>query len=68
MKVIDTLEKWNILAYAMKEKGYRLWQMQYSWDSPEGFHAWFSHPIKQNVEVVTKNIEVEKAIVKYNAT
>lgn len=66
MKKIETMEKWNILAAALHEKGYRLWQMQYSWDDKEGFHGWFLHAEKLDVEVITHNGDVERAIVAFN--
>lgn len=53
MKKIELIEQWNILAAALKEKGWRLWQMQYRWNEPEGFHAWFMKEGKSDVEVVT---------------
>ena len=39
-------------------KRYTLWQWQYSYDSPEGFHAWFSKDGK-NIEVVTQNQKIQ---------
>jgi hypothetical protein len=66
MKHIDTMEKWWILARALHEKNYRIWQFQYSWDHPEGFHSWFMHDTKSDVEVVTRNEDVQVAIVAYN--
>lgn len=66
VKHIDSIEKWNILSKAMQEKGYALWQMQYSWDTKQGFHAWFIHSKRSDVEVTTYNKDVEKLIVKYN--
>lgn len=67
MKLIETLENWNILATAMKEKGWRLWQTQFIFDNEEGFHAWFRKDNKPEVEVVTHNEEVQKAIISYNS-
>lgn len=66
MKRIDTMEQWEILAAAMREKGYKLWQMQYSWDNKEGFHARFWKPEKSDVEVVTFDKAVQDAIVRFN--
>lgn len=63
MKIIENLEQWNILAAAMKEKDYRLWQFQYGYDRPEGLHAWFWRKGRdKDVEVVTHNKEVQEAI------
>lgn len=49
----------------MLEKGYRLWQTQYSSDNKEGFHAWFWLHDKPDVEVVTHKHEIQEAIFKY---
>ena len=65
LKHIDTLEKWNILSSAMHERNYYRWQMQYSYDTKEGFHAWFNKSGKSDVEVVTFNKKVQDAIIKY---
>lgn len=67
MKVINTLEQWQILKTAMKEKGYALWQMQYDVLDKKGFHAWFSKSGKKDVEVVTHNADVQECIVRYNS-
>ena len=66
MKHINTIEKWHILRQAMVEKGWSLWQFQYRYDSPEGFHAFFIKEGKPDVEVKTFNQEVEESIVGYN--
>lgn len=66
MKKIDNIEQWNILCAALKEKGWRLWQMQYRWNEPEGFHAWFWKEGKKDVEVVTYSEEVQEEILRYN--
>lgn len=65
MKKIETIEQWNILCAALKGKGWRLWQMQYRWNDENGFHAWFWKADKADVEVVTYNEEVQKAIERY---
>lgn len=63
MKNIETIEQWSILSAAMKEKGYRLWQTQYWWNMPEGFHAWYWKDGKADVEVFTHSKEVQEAII-----
>lgn len=68
MKIIESIEHWNILAAAMRDKGYTLWQMQYNHVHHEGFHAWFYKSGKDDVEVVTHNRAVEMAIVNYNSS
>lgn len=67
MKRIETIEQWNPLAAALKEKGYRLWQLQYGWQYPEGFHAWFTKDGSLDFEVITHAEQVQKAIIKYNS-
>jgi hypothetical protein len=66
MKTIETIENWNILSAALKEKGYRLWQMQYGAELSEGFHVWFWREGKNDVEVCTHSEEVQQAIIEYN--
>lgn len=51
----------------MRERNYRLWQMQYGYDTQEGFHAWFNKSGKSDVEVVTFNKKVQDAIIKYTS-
>lgn len=68
MKKIETIDQWDTLASALKEKGYRLWRMQYRWDLPTGFHAWFTKEgVKDDFEVITHVEQVQKAIIKYNS-
>jgi len=66
IKKISTLEEWEILSAALKENGYGLWQMQYSYDSTEGFHAWFWKKDKEDAEVITFNKDVQEKILSYN--
>ena len=61
VRIIETMEQWGIFKDALVEKGYKLWQTQYGYDSPEGFHARFSKDDKQ-VEVATHNTDVQRAI------
>jgi acetyl-CoA carboxylase alpha subunit len=56
------MEQWQILKTALIEKNYKLWQMQFSYDAPEGFHAWFWRDDKR-VEVATHNKDIQKDIV-----
>lgn len=63
-RIIDTVEKWNILAAALKQKNYIFFYLQYGYDCPEGFHAWFIKDEKK-VEVITHNKEVQDAIIKF---
>jgi hypothetical protein len=52
---INTIEDCSKLTQALKDKGYHLWQCQYSWDLPEGFIGWFWKEGKEDVEVHAKN-------------
>lgn len=61
-KRIESIETWLALKHLIIEKGYMLWQMQYSWDSPEGFIVGFMKDDK-HLEVVTHSKEIEDDIV-----
>lgn len=65
-KQINTTDQWNILSAAMRENDYRFWQFQFSYNSPEGFHAWFWKADKEDVEVVTFSKEVQDLIIGYD--
>lgn len=62
-KRIEHMDKWLILKQAIKEKGYALWQMQYSWDNPEGFIVGFMKHDKR-LTVITHNKDIEDNIVR----
>ncbi len=66
VKKVETMENWRILEAAFKEKGWKLWQLQYRWDDPVGFHAWFWKTGKEDVELITKCEEIQSSIVAYN--
>jgi hypothetical protein len=63
---INTFEKCNMILDKFRAEGWHVWQMQYRWNHPEGFHTWFMLAGHDDVEVVTRNKEVQKAIVAYN--
>jgi hypothetical protein len=65
MKRIDTLEQWETVAAAIREKGHRLWQWQYRYDHPEGFHTWVWAEGK-NVEFITYSKQVQDAMISFN--
>lgn len=65
MKRIDTLDEWAELYKLLKRHGYVLWQMQYRISDPEGFHARFSSQGRSEVEIVTFDEKVYKAIIRY---
>jgi hypothetical protein len=64
---IETLEKCNKFLAGCRQRGWKVWQMQYKYYSPEGFHAWFILPREPDIEVVTHNKAVQDAIVEYNS-
>ncbi len=56
MKIIEDMEKWNILKAAMLEKGYVPHCWQYSVNQEEGLHIFFykrNSNFLKHVEVVT---------------
>jgi hypothetical protein len=64
---INTMNDCKKLIQALKDKGYTLWQMQYSWDLPEGFLCWFMKAGKDDIEIHTKNADVQKALIDTSA-
>lgn len=64
--IIETMEKCNKFLEECRLRGYRVWQMQYRWNEPEGFHAWFHQAGNpDDIEIVTHNEQIQKAIVKF---
>jgi hypothetical protein len=66
MKIIESIDQWNKFELKLKEHGYERWQMQFDINHPEGFHAWFWKADNKDIEVITHNEEVYKAIVQYS--
>ena len=64
---IETMNECNKFLTERRENGWRVWQMQYQWNNPEGFHAWFMKHGEPDIEVVTHNEQVQEAIVNFNA-
>jgi hypothetical protein len=60
---IETIEKCNEFLARCRANGWQLWQMQYRWNEPEGFHAWFMKPGEPDIEIITYNRKVQEAIV-----
>jgi len=66
---VETIEKCTRFLAACRERGYHVWQMQYQWFMPEGFHAWFHRSGDPgDIEIVTNNRQVQKMLVDYNST
>lgn len=66
---VETIEKCTRFLAACREHGYYVWQMQYQWNMPEGFHAWFHRSgDPRDIEIVTNNRQVQKMLVDYNST
>jgi hypothetical protein len=64
---IKTIENWRKnFEPKLAVHGWKLWQMQFRWNLPEGYHAWFWHENQEDIELVTWNEEVEEAIREYN--
>ena len=66
---VETIEKCTRFLAACREHGYYVWQMQYQWNMPEGFLAWFHRSGNPgDIEIVTNNRQVQKMLVDYNST
>ena len=65
MFLIETMEKCNRFLDKFRVNGWEVWRMQYYWDLPEGLHAWFRKTGETDIEVVTHNENVHKAILKF---
>lgn len=62
---VESIDKCNRFLSKFRASGWNLWQMQFRWNDLEGFHAWFMKAGEEDIELVTRNEEVQKAIVKY---
>lgn len=62
VKRIEEIETWIALKRLIVAKGYTLWQMQYSWDNPEGFIAGFMKHDKR-LTLITHNKDIEDDII-----
>jgi len=65
--VINDMKKCRRFLEKFRAGGWKVWQMQYRWSEPEGFHAWFMKAGQEDIEVVTFSEEVQKAIIDFNA-
>lgn len=65
MKLIESLDAWLSLAAELREDEYAIWQMQYAANQPEGLHVWFWASDRPDIEIVTHDNAVQKAILKY---
>lgn len=63
---INTMPKWEEVSAKLKDRGYTLWQTQYSSDQPMGYHARFFCKGMPEVEIVTHNPEIEALIIKFS--
>lgn len=53
-KEVKSWEHWLKLKKELTDKGYRMWQWQYDWDNPEGFHAkFYNSRLNIDVEIIT---------------
>lgn len=62
---IDSLDVWQTLSAELSSHGYRLWQMQYGIDRPEGFIARFYAESLPAVEIVTFDADVRHAVLAF---
>jgi len=65
MTIIPSLAAWLPISTELSTRGYQRYIIQYRPESPEGFHAWFWAEGRPDVEVVTHDEGVCKAIMKY---
>lgn len=65
MIVIESAEEWSAFSAVLAEDGYSLWQWQYDFNHPLGFHAWFWSSGKKLLEVVTHSDRVQDAIISF---
>ena len=64
---IESIEKCNRFLASCQQYGYRVFQMQYDWNDPNGFHAWFQKiGTTELIEIVTHNKAVQDNIVNFN--
>lgn len=65
IREVETLDDWHALAADLREDEYAIWQMQYRYSQPEGFHAWFWAKGRPELHIVTHSEEAQSAIVNY---
>lgn len=63
---IESMDKCNRFLAKFRANGWSLWQTQYIWSEPEGYHAWFMKAGEDDIELVTHNEAVQDAIVAFN--
>ena len=63
MRQIDDIEQWNAAKSYFQDHSYKLWQFQYGFDTPDGFHAWFTDLAHNDIEIVTFKEDVQEAII-----
>lgn len=64
--MIDDLEQWVLLSIELHRAGYKLWQMQYDIQHPEGFLVWFTAPKRPEIKFITRNDSVYHQMVIFN--
>lgn len=62
-KRIEKMKTWLDLKRIIIQKGYALWQTQYSWDQPQGYIVGFMKDDKR-LEIVTHSREIAEDIAK----
>ena len=64
---VETMSRCVKYLDKLRAEGWDVWQMQYRWNLPEGFHAWFWKTGQEDIEIVTHNEEVQAAIVTFDS-
>ena len=64
--IVNNMPKCTRFLAKFRADGWKVWKMQYRWNDPEGFHAWFMKAWENDIELVTWNETVQIAIVEYN--
>jgi len=62
---IETVYEWNELKNMLKEFDYRIYQVQFGIDQPEGFIVIFSDPTGRDLAITTHNEKIQKAIIRF---
>ena len=64
--IVNDMQKCTRFLSKLRANGWTVWQMQYRWNEPEGFHAWFMKAGESDIEIVTFSENVQMAIVEFN--
>jgi hypothetical protein len=65
LKDLKSVAEWYEIKQKLIDNNYRIWQMQYHIDAPEGFHVWFTALGKRDVEFITYDKKVYDDIIQF---